>query len=103
MKVKEIWNKHKKKIIIIGGLGVAVVIGALVKGRIDDAGKTWLDVTGKDTISWVPKKNGYITLERANEILDLNSNNTESLAIFKEGLNYSCILLSDNVVTEPKI
>ena len=44
-----------------------------------------------------------INLERVKELLDLNADNNEMFAIFREGPNpkdYVCIRLSDNVVTE---
>jgi phage host-nuclease inhibitor protein Gam len=96
--IKQFCKEHKKELILTGVVVGAVVTGLLVKGR---SKKNLIDVTGKNAITWVPGP-GFMNLERVKEILDLNANNTESFAIFREPGNamdqYTCVLLSDNVV-----
>ena len=96
--IKEFCKKHKKEIIFTSCLVGAVVIGVLVKGQHK---KKLIELAGKNVITWTPG-NSFINLEKVKEILDLNANNSELFAIFREGPDpnaYVCILLSDNVLT----
>lgn len=100
-KIKGFWKKHKKKILIVGGtLIVGGVLGSVIKNRVI---KNDSYLIGKENTVVYWKPNGsFINLETAKEILDLNANNNESFALFREGLNsdnYTLVLLSDNVVT----
>ena len=102
--IKIFCKDHKQKIVFAGCIIGAAVVGALVCKSVIE--KRLIDLSGKEIISWTPTKK-FITLERAKELLDLNEHNPESLAIFKDGKtgmdNYTCILLSANVIKDKQI
>jgi len=96
-RVKEFCKNHKKELVVIGGVIVGAVVGAIIYKHL---GTKSVDYAGKNVISWTPG-NTFINLERVKEILDLNANNSEMFAIFREGPDpnaYACVLLSENVV-----
>jgi len=99
--IKIFCKEHKQKIIFVSCIVGAAVTGAIIHALISKD-KLVNEFAGKSVISWV-ENGGFINLEEVKEILDLNANNKESFAIFREGLNsdtYSCILISDNVITD---
>jgi hypothetical protein len=99
--VKEFCKKHKKGIILTGVVA-GVVIGAIAKTKFN---KRFIDVAGKNWITWKSGNTGYMDLERVKEILDLNANNSEPFAIFRAPsgpTDYTCIQLSENLVLKAK-
>jgi hypothetical protein len=103
--IKEVKNfcKKYKKELIVGGLIIVGggVIGSIAQ-QIISKKKGFTVPDGMTTIYWKPN-NSFINLEKVKEVLDLNVNNNESFAIFREGPNseaYTLVLLSDNVVTD---
>jgi hypothetical protein len=100
--IKEFCKEHKNKIVFVGCMIGSAVIGALVYRQLNPVEETVDPYEDKYVLSWIPTEK-FINLERAKEILDLNANNNETLAIFKEGVNaddYTCVLFSDNVITD---
>lgn len=96
--IKQIWKDHKTEIVIGGLLLTGVIISIVVASKIGT--KNVMDLPRKNVISWTPDDK-FMNLERVKELLDLNANNSESFAIFREGListDYSFITLSDNIV-----
>lgn len=100
--IKTFYKEHKTKIIVGCCMIGSAVVGALAyKSTIKEVESPY---QGKSVISWV-ENGGFINLEKVKEVLDLNVNNNESFAIYKEGVNsdeYGCILLSDNVLIPNK-
>ena len=99
--IKTLYKENKDKIIFAGCVVGVAVIGALTYKELNTK-EVVNPFAGKDVISWIPNDK-FMNLGRVKEILDLNANNHESFAIFREGVNsddYGCILISDNVVTD---
>ena len=97
--IKQIWKDHKTELAIAGCM-VGAVIGLIVLHKVGT--KKVVDCTGKNVISWKPENN-FMNLERVKTLLDLNANNAESFAIFREGPNpmdYVFITLSDKVIND---
>lgn len=103
-KAKSFVKDHEKEIVFTGGIIAGVIIGVILCKRFDkkmvDLGKQF---SGKRAISWTPDGNGFMTLEKVKTILDANVNNSESFAIFREGLDrdpshYICLMMTDNVI-----
>ena len=98
--IKTFCKDHKRKLGFVGcviGIAVAGVLMHKVANKEDVS-----EYAGQNVISWIPTDR-FMDLERVKEVLDLNADNNESFAIFKEGLNkddYACILISDNVITD---
>ena len=103
--IKQIWNDHKLGIVAGIGIVTSVIIGIIAVAVISKQeynNETKRLTEGKNVISWEPNDN-VIDLERVKELLDLNADNNETFAIFREGPNpkdYVYLTLSDNVVTE---
>jgi len=100
--IKTLYKDHKQKIILGSKIVGVAVIGAIAytlgsKRKVEDLHE------GKDMLWWTPTNN-FINLEKVKEVLDLNANNSESFAIFRNGEleidRYACILISDNVITD---
>lgn len=100
-KLKTFYKNNKQKIIIgsyvVGGSIIGMLTYKLVRlSKVEDP------YEGKDVISWT-QTNNFINIDKVKEILDLNASNSESFAIFRDGSNsedYTCLLISNNVVTE---
>lgn len=98
-KIKKVWAEHKKEIIIgaviVGGVATVLITKkATITGGMEK-------MKGWKYIAWEPQpEKGFMTLERAKEILDLNANNAAKFAIFREGPNpaeYVCIMLDKDL------
>lgn len=99
-KLKEFCKKHKKKLFIGSCIISGVVVGIVIDRRLLK-NKRLIDITGKAAITWTPRHNGFMDLNRVREILDFNAGNSSSFAIFREGPDpdkYVCILLSKDVI-----
>jgi len=99
--IKTFCKENKNKLISVGCIVGVAIIGAVIYTKTDKE-EVVNPYAGKDVISWTPEDK-FMNLERVKEIIDLNANNSESYAIFKEGVNtdeYSCISLSDGLITE---
>lgn len=99
--IKTFCKENKNKIIFVGVMLGSAVIGALAykQTKVKEVSDPY---AGQNVISWTPEDK-FMNLERVKEILDLNANNTEQFAIFREGTeldSYGCVLLSGNVITE---
>ena len=97
--MKEFCKDHKNKFIVAGYVVSVAIIGALVYKQ-STTKEVISPYEGMNVLSWIPTT-AFMDLERVKEILDLNANNVESFAIFKEGIDpdvYNCILISDNVI-----
>ena len=98
--IKEFCMEHKGKIVFGCCMVGSAVIGALLcKANTKEAVDPY---AGKSVLSW-KENGGFITLETAKEVLDLNANSTESFAIIKESSGsdvYNCVLISGNVITD---
>lgn len=97
--IKTLYEENKEKIKVLGCVvGVAVISTVAYK-----LNKRFVVVDRNVYSSLVWKPCGtFMNLERAKEILDLNADNTERFAIFKNGIkpdDYSCIIVSGNVLT----
>ena len=97
--IKVLYQENKQKIKVIGCIAGVAVIGTIAYKLT----KKFVVIDGSthNIISWKPR-GGFMTLERAKEVLDLNEGNVEAFAIVKEGVDkdtYSCVLLSANVIT----
>jgi hypothetical protein len=101
--IKTFCKEHKNKIVFVGCMIGSAVIGALVYKQVNPVEEVVDPYAGKNVLSW-KQINGFMNLEQAQEILDLNVGNNESYAILKEGRLdkdvYNCILISDNVITD---
>ena len=98
--IKEFCKEHKNKIVFVGCMIGSAVIGTLVYKQLNPVEEVVDPYKGQNVISWTPFE-GSINLEEVKNVLDLNANNNESFAIYKDGVNsdeYGCILLSDNVI-----
>jgi len=99
--IKTFCKENKDKIVTVGCVIGVAVIGALVYERANTK-PVKNPYAGKATISWTPGPE-IMNLERVKEVLDLNANNNEQFAIFKEGIkpdDYTCILISKEVITD---
>lgn len=99
--IKTFYKENKQKIVVGSYIVGAAVIGALAYA-LSEATKVDNYYKSRDVISWEPKGR-FINLEQVKNVLDLNADNSESFAIFREGSEsdaYSCILISDNVITD---
>ena len=96
--IKEFYKKYKEPILLTGCLvGAAVIAVALTNSHV---AKKLSIIEGLNVLKWKPTDT-FMNLERAKEILDLNANNSERFAIFRDGTipeDYVCITISDNVV-----
>jgi hypothetical protein len=93
--IKTFWEDNKKKIVVGTIIGVSAT--AVILTRKYYKGNFNLLPKGVSFISWKPSGK-FITLEDAKAALELNANNQESFAIFKDGCNYIGLVLSDNVI-----
>jgi hypothetical protein len=95
-KIKTFWDKHKTKILIVGG--ATVVVGSYLIYK-----KFGVNVKNlKDNGTIIGKlDDGVFSLEKVKEILDLNKDVNSMYAIFREGPNldeYVLVMLDDNVI-----
>lgn len=97
--VKEFYKKYREPILITGCV-VCTAVAAVILTKAHVIGKIERLDRGKSILKW-RSPGEFMNLERVKEILDLNANNTEKFAIFREGPNpedYICILVDKNVV-----
>lgn len=97
-KFKTFCKEHEKEIYFIGGVTIAVVVGTILIKR---SGRTMIDITGKQAITWPNEDKTFMNLERVKEILELNKNNSSKFAIFREGSDpekYVAIVMSDGFI-----
>ena len=96
--IKEFYKKYKEPILLTGCIVGAAVVAVLITNA--HVNKKVVNLEGLNVLTWKPIDT-FMNLERAKESLDLNANNSERFAIFRDGSipeNYLCILVSDNVV-----
>lgn len=102
--IKQFCKEHKT-LLIGGGLIIGgTIISLLALKKTLKLNEAFADLAGQNVISWKPPTN-CTTLERVNEVLELNKNNNSCFAIFREGpnpLDYAVILMSDDVLL-PKL
>ena len=95
-KIKQFVKENKNELIcsvIIGGVAATSVILT----RRHYVKNFDLIPKGVAYVSWKPDGR-FISLESAMGALELNANNKSSFAIIKDGLEYTGILLSDDVI-----
>ena len=97
--IKEFYKKYREPILITGCV-VCTAVAAVILTKAHVIGKIERLDRGKSILKW-GTPDSFMSLERSKEILDLNANNSERFAIFRDGSipeDYVCITISDNVV-----
>lgn len=97
-KLKNFWEKHKTKILVVGG----VIVGGTIIYLLTKDSKyiSKIDLRKSKAIVWPADYTGHMEFEKVKELLEANKDNVSQFAIFREGPNpndYVTILLSDNV------
>lgn len=99
-KEKELEIKATVCCLVLVGTGVA--LGYVLTKSI--YARQYLNVKGRNAISWVPIDTDFLTLGEAKELMDLNISNKSMYAIFREGQDsgkYVGITLNNTDVIRP--